>query len=1397
MSETFRPIDNEIKDLHTFLSQSLFSSKFKNYFYGFFCQLFKVKYNRKTKPSAQLSYEILINVVFTLQITSLAWYPNMNVSGWSSYIFLWKLFGWASYDSICANLGVMDFCFYGTVSLLAMCLVSFTVFGFFIYIKKDPPIYISIWPRKIAMLLTTVCLVPSAMILLMIGKYSIISANMIEEYDGLSSSILDFGFQGIFLSLIGLAVLISINLYCEYFSCDIQHSHPEKNLKSRSCSLIDMQKRLFYILACISFSTFVNSEAIYHQSILFSFSLFLSYKSITILQYFNELENIIEACKLSVISFTMLFFIFGELLDSASIVIVFTIFLQPIIFLLIMRLARRNYTKLKDSKECPKNQFEFERKFRHLLTDKDHEDKFWILDLFKTFWKANKFQKDKLFVIWEFNYCLSIVKDERLARVKLSKIGNAKTSFEGEIQEWRLFTWLVKKKCKAFPETSYLEFLKEFSRIRTQDEELCYLLIELQAEISLKSPRIDKIINLSKRTTNYLINISEDLKNLCDKYKNVEGYELYGSFLENISSNHEEAEKMIRKKNGLEYYNKQNNTRKIENYGKDVPILLVSCNDNNIMYLNEKASRLFKTSIGNVLGTSLLNFIPQPFDVCHMTNIKDFVLDSSTIELPSHKNLFFKNIQGYLFECNFLFKLTAFHNCAYFLISFEQRKATREIALISDDGFIMGHSELFPFYIGSKSKFLKGQTLSSLVPILDTDKMRDYEPWLMPFNGGEIAFINTKKEINSTTIHNFIILHDDQEIKNWKEGTDHDQFTHFADQDMTLDFDKSQIEEGRKDIQVQFLSVSNISLLPRPSFETEVYTNEELQIKDISTRRQNEPSPRNEDKKSGTEDFSKSSVGSKFSKQAQNLLSESKRKIRILQIVLFIVMSSFIVVVGAILGYMITDISYTTSLSSFKNLGQLLYDLGLSADSVRVIDNLKMINMTDEQLNNAVTDFQILISDLESIQGTIFKDFDQWSYCSVSKIVKNPLIPLIYFDTFDPIVKYSNLYDAISELILNCKGMVSAVSDNDSYLKYIRFVLVNGSGYLFERVNSTMNGIVDCETERVKMTGIYINALLIFGFLALGVLVLVIIGYIIFVSRKQDEFWNFILNNAQWALVKLKSSAVDRLILVHGIDYSKDLNMEISGNRIKRKVKTSVYVQYSWRLMVFFIIAASYYLLISLYLYPKCENFMINRPKLLSNFNIRRSTLRKLSMLSRETYSHYFQKKVPQYFQYANGWTSVNMASIILRFKNKELRESDLKKLMSKELRERIYNKVDSDKSILDYGTEAAINAIIGDCENQGYYEFIPPSKILAVLDEVVAIQNEISQEFLLADRDSKNLINNELDSIINVTVAYSISLIILYTFYYLPYFNGQIKQLNRFLILPEILPMDSNNMLW
>ncbi|CAG9317074.1 unnamed protein product [Blepharisma stoltei] len=490
---------------------------------------------------------------------------------------------------------------------------------------------------------------------------------------------------------------------------------------------------------------------------------------------------------------------------------------------------------------------------------------------------------------------------------------------------------------------------------------------------------------------------------------------------------------------------------------------------------------------------------------------------------------------------------------------------------------------------------------------------------------------------------------------------------------------------------------------------------------------------------------------------------------------------------------MITDVSYTTSLSSFKNVGQLLYDLGLSADSVRVIDSLKSSKAPEEKIKNSIVDLENLILDLESIQGIIFEDFNQWSYCSSAEIVTSPVIPLVYFYDIHPKIGYSNLYDSVSEVILACKSIIKAISENESYLKYIKFIIVNGSGHLYDRVNSTMNGIVDCEIERVKDTGTYITILLIFGFCVLAALSLVVIGFIFLVSKKYDKFWNFIINNSQPALAKLKSSAVDRLILIHGIDYNSESNTEISGSRIKRKVRTSVYLQYSYRLMIFFVIGAFYYILISIYLYPQCEVLMINRPKLLSNFNMRRSNLRWLSMFSRETYNHYLQKKIPQYFKFANAWTSVYKASDILKLKNKELRESDLKNLMSQELKERIYVKVDSNHTILNHGSETAINIAIDDNQSHGLYELLTGDKILSLFLDVVAIQNEISQEFQLADRDSKNLISGKLDSIINTTIAYSIALLILYFCYYLPYLNRRIKYLSRFLILTEILQMDQD----
>ncbi|CAG9317114.1 unnamed protein product [Blepharisma stoltei] len=1388
--------EKENNDFHEFLSHSVFTNKWKEYIYGFLGQIFKEKYNHKTKWQAQLFFEILVNLILTLQLTALTWFPNMNPSGWDSFVGFWQGIAFASYDEFCVDYAVMDFCFFGTVSLIGACLASFSVFGLYIYLGKDIPAIVSILPRKIAMLLTSICIIPSTLILLLIIKYSSIDETIIEEYsDSVSSKICNYGSAGIVAAVLCLLILIFINYFSECFCCDMKHSHSKTNIKARSCAENDLNRRWYYILACILYFTFSGNYTIYYQIIGFCYTSYLYYRCIISAQYYNPIENSIQGFKMGTIASTYLIFLFGQILDDALTVVVFMIFMQPALMFITVKIVYKVYGNLKNSCEFPKNQFEFERKYRHLLTDPDLDNKNEVICLFKGFWKPGSFYKNKLFVIWEFNFCFFVMHDERLARIKLSKIAYAQSTFEGDVQEWKLFNWFIKQNNIESSETSYLDYLKEFSRIRSQDEELCFILAELQAEFSSRTPRVEKLINLVNRSANHIAHVGDGYKNLAEKHKSVEVLEIYASFLENIINNHEESNIIIRKKNGINYYNQHTDINNLESYGKELATILVSLSEHSfgtIVYLNEKAAQLLKAPIGSILGSTILNYIPQPYDSIHEKLMREFAFECNSIELHSHSKLFFQNHAGFLVECDFLIKLTAFHNSAYFLISFKLKPTVRELALISEENVIIAHTETFSYYVGSDEKCLKNKRLSDLIPILNINNMKEFEPWRIPFNGSELVFVHIKKKITSTVVHTLVVIHDYREIKNWKEGRGQDQVSQILPLKKN---DKDSSENRRKSIQLLKVNFNelNFTLTAKSLDKVDADISTHQDADEQSLLKTHHEIVSNSDNNSRVSSSTRTAKY-KVPNYAKSLLLQCKKKIRVLQIVLFIVMSSVIVTVLAIIGYMKTDVSYTSKLSTLSRFNQILYDINSIADAAKNLHMGVLGNASDIEILGDTEKLEKIVEDLTIMQNSMLKDFDQWSYCKCTEIITKNEVPMWHFNGNTPEIGYENLYDAVSGLILNAQKMKIAIVASQEFSSNAKFVFVNGLGNAFHYANLSVSGLVDCEIDRVKNTGTIINILLIFGFGTLGVLVLVIIGYICLVSGKHDEFWNYILNNAQWFVFKLKCEAMDRLATAHGIDQNNSSEAAIDSQKhfnLTRKVKTKLNLQYIWRIMLFFLIAASYYLLIYCYLYPICENSMLNRPKLLYNFINRRQLIVRLSIVSREIYQKYNYQEIPELYAFENHDIAQDEMVDWLKFEDKEIRKGKYLSIISSELQTRMYENIDSPTKSLREGVEVSSIDIISDIESLIYWIYTSIIDINEFLNQIDILQDEIRQEFLLADRDSIDIINKQLDTIVNVTVIYSIAVCVLFFFYYLPYFNYQIKQLKRFSVLPSILPVE------
>ncbi|CAG9317095.1 unnamed protein product [Blepharisma stoltei] len=1379
----------ESTDFHDFTSHSIFSNPTKEYLYGFFGHIFKKKYSLDTKFKNQILYEIVINVILILQLSTLSWHPSLTPSDWNSYQGFWKSFSYINYDEICTTFELTDFCFYGTISLIGACLWFFITFGIFMYLEKDIPMILALLPRKIALLLTSVCIIPSTIILTMVIKYSLEEKSVIEEYSGnFSPETYDYGILGIIAGICSLLALIFINLFCEAFSCDMRHSHFKKNLKARSSAEYDLIRRWFYMIISILYVYIGNNNAWIYQIIFFLFCFYLCIRSMQFLQYFNVIENCIHACKLSSVSCTLLILIFGELIDNALIIVWLHLFFLPFVIYLTVRITRRNYEKMPDIKKPILTQFDFEQKYRNLFVDDGLENKEQVIELFKTFWSMPGFHKDKLFVIWEFNFCCFIIRDERLARIKLTKIGESKSSFEGDIQEWRLFDWLFRKHKSSFIDLDHLEYLKEFSKIKKHDEELCMILNELHAEFTSRNPRVNKLTHFSNRIARHIQSLSNGYKDLIEKYKNMEAFEYYATFLDSIMNDHDEADFIVRKKNSLNFFSQRNDEGSLENYGKDLPTILASCSNESfgtIVYINDKASQLLMSSMGNIIGSSILNFIPQPYSSRHEKLMKDFVFNCNSIEVPFHDSLFFLQNNGYLLECDFLIKLTAFHNCAYFLLSFKESAKKRQIALISEENAILAHTERFSSYFGLEGENIKGALVSDLIPIADICTVREYEPLRISFKNRELIIIHIAKEIKTKVVHIIAIIDDISEIQNWKSGKSQ-IFSREAGFFSSDDTEKEQI--SREAFEVKFNSIDY--LVPTKSFEnpdTTIFTHSrDSQMPDQALERRTFI-----DKVSDSESRSKGGTAQTHH-QAKKLLMDSKRKIRILHLVLFAVMTSVIITVAAILVYMEIDVSYTSTLGSFQTFGQLVYDFELSADLSLTINALMLYRGFKEEINAEVEKMKVLIDDWEKIKGSIFKDFDQWSYCSYSKVVSEPSMLIWSLNQKTPQNSKENLYDTIATYIYNAKKLISAVDEGFDQLPYAKFLYINGLGEIFHDANTIMNGLASCEIERVKATGTNINVLLVSGFCTLGILILVIISCIMLVSKKLDEFWNYILNSGQWAMFRLKCLAMDRLATTHGADCKADTNPESQRNVYHtRKVKGTLYLQYIWRIMLFFVVAASYYLLIFNYLYPTLDQMMITRPSLLNNFIIRRALYLRLSLFSRDRVVNYTYYVIPEFYNYRQSFAEENLIINHIKALTKDLQTKKYQELLSDELKEKMYEKNNLAYKILDYGSTAALQSMIGDIVDIGYVRGETNAYFLRFIDKMKAVNNEIRDEFILADRDSINIINRQLDTIVDITIIYALGLCALFFFYYFPYLNLQIKQLQRFAILPTILPKD------
>ncbi|CAG9322471.1 unnamed protein product [Blepharisma stoltei] len=1340
--------------------------------YNYFGTIFSAKHRQNFSRKGQIIIELIINIIISLQMNSLCWYSDMKISNWDNYKYFWEFLGYFNIESFCDWIGIFNICFYGAFSLLSYVFLSIFLLGVLKLYWKNTPKYIVIFSRKIIYPLTSLIFIPLMMILIETFKYSVNIQPKKTKYgsDSHEEKTADLGGFGVFLSISYFILLLVFVYGYELFTADVNHSNSHKNFKARSKSDLDVFLIFVYALMCAIYYSFSTDTAIYLQIFQVLISILVTYLFISTLPYYDPLENSIQSCKLCTLGVTSLSFIFAKFADDASITVIFFLFLQPIIMLLVVRRVDWNSAHI-DFRM--KYQWHFELKIRKLLINYEESNRDAIFEMFSDFQKDFTIKKTDLFGIWETNFCLRTLKDVRLGRVKLLKIKEFYPTIEGGIQKWRIDK-IIKK--ENLSDMRYIQYLIDFGNVKSFDKELCYMFLVLWDEIASRHPDFNKLMDLVKKISDNTEKITSLYSSLIGKYRNFEVFDFYSSFLDNLLGDYEEAMIINRKKNALHIMDTVNDYYKIDIFGPYTCVFLISLNRNSfgcITSMNDKTKQFLGIPSYSRTEYNFMDFIPWPYNLHHTEYMKQFYDSCSTTAIPLPEKFFIQDYQGFLLECKISATLTTANDDAYVLVLLLPSNSSRQVILLSDEMNILSYSILVPGLFNSNKKTIhKGACILDYLP--QVSKWSHNEPHFSLFNGRMLIFYIIDITFKSSKLHLIAIFHDSDEIELVRKGFSYQRMSSIS------------YNEGTN-IPKDMLAMREKVIRDFKAEEDNKY-HRKNSIKIHSSNDKEDADDGGDIVLSGSRNqllsVSSSSKGKEISK---NFSKGTENSLKVFKYVVFFSIIAMIITNVSILLVVEGTVSHEVSLGTIGHLGEILFQISSYSELVRTLD----AEVADKRYNISrdLPLFTNEIGYLADLKSTILSDYDYWSYCSSSKIVKENLIPMWFFNTKTPYMKNLNLYDTIGEFIAHGYSFIDAINTNSDYHPDLSFLVINSLTFTYEYISNSLKDLENCEVDKIISASFSIHALLILGIFIIVCCAGVILYFAFSIQKQYDEFWYHIRRITVNSYGILKDSAIERLATTFGVlDIPPtDIQPKLNKNTI-RVIRSRILYKYTKRLLAFVMISLSFYFLIYFYLYDKCETDMKHRPALLSYFVYTKAWISRMGYWARDVNNPRTLKYYPNSYDFKNPALSLNETIKDLKTKDFELRNNDYKNLMSASLKAIIFEKTNNKQNFLKYGTLSGLNFIILESYYIGSQIKVADWERSDFIGNYTILQDMIGNEYDQANQDSKDAIYDELDTLIYVTEIYSVVLFLLFFVYYLPFLRDELEVIKKLRTLMTIV---------
>ncbi|CAG9311148.1 unnamed protein product [Blepharisma stoltei] len=937
--------------------------------------------NYEENSALNQKFKIIIkSIIWSLQIVSLLWIPDLPVKNWHKNMIIWDIIGYLKFDNTCSMLGVFDWCFYLSMLLAYGNFIVLIIFVIIIYYSYPyPRLALNIFSRIIYIWLNFF-LVPSIQIFSIFLKYSFLPKTKVSEYEN-HSELGEFSMVSPLQISIVFAILITfiLKLFQVEFSGEIRHSVNKIKINAKAHSKIDVHIAIFTFFSPIVYVMLAENYIIYLQILVIIFAILLITETIELLPYFSIFLNSVILIRLYFIGFIASIFLLGSLMDNSLAISMLAVILVPLSAIFVIQFS------LKSQKETTQaipedlieieSQYTLEKSLRYALCSNDAEHKDQIIRVFENFFIQKGLNGNKLQAIWAANYCLYTLKDESLAKIKLSKTKNILDwSLESNYQEY-LCQKNISNTCLS-EDSQFSDYFLQSIIVKNEEKQLCINLLLFWSEITSHEPNLPKLRKKLYSIEDEILLLNKKYDQLITKFPNSKSLlSLYHSYCKDIIYNTEKSISLEAKLRSVDKALKNFNgdSKEFSFFNENNGTLIISNEDRNfgeIVYADQKAAEFLKLPIGNIENENFSNFIHPYYKDKFREDTKWFIHYSSFSGMDLSKGFFLIKDGNILLQLEGKVLLTSINNLLMAILVFKPKSSKHEVALISEAQEIICHSDNFSKSIG-KSESLVGLSLKNLFFNSEEISLQPDIPYHLP--SLKTYIILSYSKFYEIKIPYVILINDYDEVLKWKNGI-------------------SQSNNDQIQAPTQFLSLNLSGSLSSNKTDGSFNKGSQNSDENLNSKRplhknSKEFQGKNADdisEKFGSEK-SVTSVTPRHNKLLC-LIKSSSRSINVLHFAFVFSILTVLAVNITVLVYAFSNINFISDMrlpinigKAAKNLQRFTYVSKLFMNVVYLPDN--------PALKQIFGDVQSCLTDLENTYIDVTTNLEKWNYCSGQNIL--------------------------------------------------------------------------------------------------------------------------------------------------------------------------------------------------------------------------------------------------------------------------------------------------------------------------------------------------------------------------------------------------------------------------